>query len=307
MMKIERLLAITNYLLSNKRVTAQMLSVRFNVSTRTVMRDINTLSLAGIPVVTYYGPDGGYEILDSFKKDRQLVGENHFSYIVTALQGLQTAFDNDELNETLEKMQSIAPEGTADLILDFGVLKENSNTNDKLILLQRAIHIRKKVVFSYTNADNEEKNHEVEPVATMYKWYNWYLLCYCPKYDVYRIYKLVRMGKLSITEQGNSKLHSVAEAKKKWEQAEQKQKIIRVKLLCKSSIKAKCVEYLNGVIVEEYEDGEFLYEINVPENEHFWYGTVLAFANQAKVIEPPDLIEKICLNCNQILKQYKEV
>ncbi len=307
MMKIERLLAITNYLLSNKRVTAQMLSVRFNVSTRTVMRDINTLSLAGIPVVTYYGSDGGYEILDSFKLDRQLVGENQFSYIVTALQGLQTAFDNDELNETLEKMQAIAPEGTADILLDFGVLKENNNTNDKLILLQRAINIRQKVIFSYTNADNEEKVYEVEPVATMYKWYNWYLLCYCPEYDDYRIYKLVRMRTITITEQRNSKLHRVAEAKKKWDQTEYKQKIIRVKLLCKRSIKAKCEEYLNGRIVEEYEDGVFIYEINVPENEHFWYGTLLAFANQAKVIEPPDLIERICLNCNQILKQYEEV
>ena len=284
-----------------------MLSGRFNVSTRTIMRDINTLSLAGIPVVTYYGSDGGYEILDSFKLDRQLVGENHISYIVAALQGLQTAFDHDELNETLEKMQAIAPEGTSDIVLDFEVLRENDNTNDKLILLQRAINMRQTVIFSYTNADNVEKDHEVEPVATMYKWYNWYLLCYYPKYDDYRIFKLVRMRTLSITEQRNSKIHSVGEAKKQWEQAEYKQKIIRVKLLCKRSIKVKCEEYLNGKIIEEYEDGEFLYEINVPENEHFWYGTVLAFANQAKVIEPPDLIERICLNCNQILKQYKEV
>lgn len=306
-MKIERLLAITNYLLSNKRVTAQMLSVRFNVSTRTVMRDINTLSLAGILVVTYYGSDGGYEILDSYKMDRQLVGEDHLSYIVAALQGLQTAFDNNELNETLEKMQAIAPARTSDIVLDFGVLKENNNTNDKLILLRRAINIRQKVIFSYTNADDEEKDYEVEPVATIYKWYNWYLLCYYPKHDDYRIYKLVRMRMLSITEQKNSKLHSVADAKKKWEQAEYKQKIIRVKLLCKSSIKVKCEEYLNGRIVKEYENGEFLYEINVPENEHFWYGTVLGFANQARVIEPLDLIERICLNCNQILKQYEEV
>lgn len=306
-MKIERLLAITNYLLSNKRVTAQMLSVRFDVSTRTVMRDINTLSLAGIPVVTYYGSDGGYEILDSFKLDRQLVGENQFSYIVTALQGLQTAFDDNELNETLEKMQAIAPETTSDIVLDFGILKENNNINEKLVLLQRAIYIRQKVMFSYTNADNAEKEHEVEPVALMYKWYNWYLLCYYPKYEDYRIFKLVRMGALSITEQKNSKIHSVGEAKKKWEQSEHKQKSIRVRLLCKSNIKAKCEEYLNGKIVEEFDSGEFLYEINVPENEHFWYGTVLALANQVKVLEPSDLIERICLDCNEILKQYKEV
>lgn len=306
-MKIERLLAITNFLLCNKRVTTQMLSERFQVSTRTVMRDINTLSLAGIPVVTYYGPDGGYEILDSFKLDKQLVGENQIAYIVTALQGLQTAFSSDELNETLEKMQAIVPNSSADVLLDFSVLKENSNTNDKLILLQRAINLRQRVTFTYINADNVEKVHEVEPVATMYKWYSWYLLCFCPKYEDYRIYKLVRMRTLTVTEQKNSKIHSVADAKRQWEQTAYRQDIMNVKLFCKRSIRSKCEEYLNGIISEEYENGDFLFEMQVPGNEHFWYGTVLAFGEQAKVIEPPDLIERICKSCKKIIEQYEEV
>jgi predicted DNA-binding transcriptional regulator YafY len=271
------------------------------------MRDINTLSLAGIPVVTYYGSDGGYEILDSFKLDRQLVDESDFSYIITALQGLQSAFDDNELNETLEKLQAIAPEGASDIVLDLGILKENNNTNEKLLLLQRAINLRQKVKFAYTNTDDKENEHEVEPIAAMYKWYNWYLLCYYPKYEDYRIFKLVRMRALSLTEQKNSKIHNVGEAKRRWEQSEQQQKNIRVRLLCNNSIKVKCEEYLNGNIVEELDSGEFLYEMHVPENEHFWYGTVLALGNKVKVIEPPDLIERICMNCNEILKQYEEV
>jgi predicted DNA-binding transcriptional regulator YafY len=306
-MKIERLLAMTNYLLSNKRVTAQMLSVRFNVSTRTVIRDINTLSLAGIPVVTYYGSDGGYEILDSFKLDRQLVGVNDHAYILTALQGLQTAFDDTELEDTLEKMQALAPDCNSNIVLDFSILKENNNTNEKLIFLQRAISIQQKVRFSYTNSYNEEKEFEVEPVATMYKWYNWYLLCYYKKYDEYRIFKLIRMRTISLPGKRNSKVHSVGEAKRKWEQAEHKQKTIKVKLLCKSNIKVKCEEYLNGAVIKEWDNGDFLYEITVPENEHFWYGTVLSFGNQAKVIEPADLIERISKNSNEILKLYEEV
>jgi predicted DNA-binding transcriptional regulator YafY len=60
-------------------------------------------------------------------------------------------------------------------------------------------------------------------------------------------------------------------------------------------------------MVEELDNGDFIYELHVPEDEHFWYGTVLAFGNKIKVIEPPDLIERICRNCNEILKQYEEV
>ncbi len=306
-MKIERLLAMTNYMLSHKRVTAQTLSSRFEVSTRTVMRDINTLSLAGIPVVTYYGADGGYEILDSYKMDYQLVNENDHSYILTALQGLQSVIDDKDLNATLERMQAIAPDCNSDMVLDFGVLKEKSNINEKLILLQRAINTRQKVKFTYTNADNKEQEHEVESVVTMYKWYNWYLLCYYPKYEDFRIFKLVRMGELTLTGQKNSKLHNVSEAIRSWEQSEQEQKNIRVLLLCNNSVRVKCEEYLSGRIIEEREDGEFLYEMVVPEKEHFWYGTLIALGNQVKVIEPPELIKKVVTNCNEILKQYEEV
>lgn len=306
-MKIERLLALTNYLLINNRVTAQTLSTRFEVSTRTVMRDINVLSLAGIPVVTYYGADGGYEILDSYKIDRQIMGENDLSYIIAALQGLKTAFDNDELNETLEKMQAIAPDKSNDVVLDFGVLKENNNTNVKLVFLQRAINIRQRVQFSYTNTKNEEKIHVVEPVAIMYKWYNWYMLCYNPDYDKYRIYKLVRMRALIICEEKNTKMHNVLEAKKLWEQGEHRDKFIKIRMQCKGKIRISCEEYLNGTILEEYKNGDFLYEMYVPEQEHFWFGTIMAFADQLKVLEPPELIIKVCENCKQILKQYKEV
>ena len=306
-MKIERILAMTNYMLSHKRVTAQTLSSRFEVSTRTVMRDINTLSLAGIPVVTYYGADGGYEILDSYKMDYQLVNENDHSYILTALQGLQSVIDDKDLNATLERMQAIAPDCNSDMVLDFGVLKEKSNINEKLILLQRAINTRQKVKFTYTNADNKEQEHEVESVVTMYKWYNWYLLCYYPKYEDFRIFKLVRMGELTLTGQKNSKLHNVSEAIRSWEQSEQEQKNIRVLLLCNNSVRVKCEEYLSGRIIEEREDGEFLYEMVVPEKEHFWYGTLIALGNQVKVIKPPELIKKVVTNCNEILKQYEEV
>lgn len=304
-MKIERLLGITIYLLNHKRVTAQTLSMRFEVSTRTIMRDINTLSLAGIPIVTMYGADGGYEILDSFKMERQVANKNDYSYIITALQGLQSAFDNKELKDTLEKMQAISPDSDTEMILDLGVANENKSINDKLIILNQAINKRQKVVFSYTNAANEYKEHEVEPVATMYKWYSWYLLCYYPKYEDYRIFKLIRMEQLGMIDQKNSKVHNVSEAKRKWEQSEKQQNSIHVKLFCKSIMKLKCVEYLNGEIVQEFDNGDAIFEFDVPENEHFWYGTILSFSSNIQVLEPLSLIEKIKLTCGEILDQYE--
>jgi len=113
------------------------------------------------------------------------------------------------------------------------------------------------------------------------------------------------MEQIGMTNQKNSKVHSVSEAKRKWEQSEKQQNIIHVKLLCKSIMKSKCVEYLNGEIVQEFENGDAIFEFDVPENEHFWFGTILAFASNIQVLEPLSLIERIKLTCSEIIDQYK--
>lgn len=306
-MKIDRLLGITIYLLNHKRTSAQILADQFEVSTRTIIRDINTLCLAGIPVVAIYGSEGGYEITDTFKMERQIAGQTDYSYIVTALQGLSSAYSSKELNDTLEKFQNLCSGRQSNILLDLGVVHENRDTNELLNILNQAIHQRHTVEFTYTNAENGNKEFEVEPVATMYKWYNWYLLCYYPKYDDYCIFKLVRMDKLKITECENKRTHNLDEAKKRWEESKDKRKTIKIKLFCKASIKSKCMEYLNGRTLEEYENGDFIYQMMVPENEQFWYATILSFGDYVKVVEPAELINKIKENCQKILNQYKQV
>jgi len=306
-MKIDRLLGITIYLLNHKRTSAQTLAERFEVSTRTIMRDINTLCLAGIPVAAIYGPEGGYEIIDTFKMERQVMGQTDYSYIVTALQGLASAYSSRELNSVLEKFQNLSSGRQSDIMLDLGVVSENNDVNNLLNTLNQAIQQRRIVRFTYTNAENENKEFEVEPVATMYKWYNWYLLCYYPKHDDYCIFKLVRMGKLEITKHENKRAHNPDEARNRWEKSEDKRKMINIKLYCKASIKSKCMEYLNGKIIEELKNGDFIYQITVPENEQLWYATIISFGDLAKVIEPEEVVGKIKEDCKKILNQYSSM
>ena len=93
-MKIDRLLGITIFLLNNKKVSAKVLANKFEVSLRTIQRDLDTLCKAGIPVVYFFGVDGGYEILDCFNMDKQIVGNNDYSNIISALQGLASAYES---------------------------------------------------------------------------------------------------------------------------------------------------------------------------------------------------------------------
>lgn len=303
-MKIDRLLGITIYLLNHKKTSASKLADRFEVSVRTIVRDIDTLCLAGIPVTSSYGTDGGYEIMNTFSMKNQIADTTDYLYIVTALEGLASAYHDRNIDDILEKMHRVCPNNNSGIVLDFGSLNENASINELLYILNNAIQIKHNVEFSYTNATNIKKKIVVEPVAVMYKWYAWYLLAYSAKYEDYRVYKLVRIESLKIMKDINSIKHNQEDAVSKWESAKDNREYVDIKMICKADIKAKCKEYLNGKILEEYENGNFLYEINVPEDEQFWYGTILSFGNKARIIEPQSVIEKIKHVCSETLHQY---
>ncbi|MNP58486.1 hypothetical protein D3C76_1534050 [compost metagenome] len=67
------------------------------------------------------------------------------------------------------------------------------------------------------------------------------------------------------------------------------------------------MEYLNGAIESEFENGDVIMALSVPENEQFWYGVVLSFGNKITVLEPKELQQKIVNTCQDILQQYQDV
>lgn len=302
-MKIDRLMAIVIYLLNHGKTSAQKLAEEFEVSSRTIMRDMETLGQAGIPIQSIYGVDGGYQILDTYVMEKQLANRQDYRFIITALRSLESAYRNKDIKKTLDKMEVLAEENSPLLCVDFGVAKENPEINERIKLLEEAIKRKKQVQFQYTNNENVVKQRRVEPAGVIYKWFNWYLIGYYEKYQDYCMFKLVRMENVVITNLKNTKEHLG------WERhvgEKNTQKVCEVKLRGKQNIKAKCMEYLNGIITEEYENGDFEFCFAVPENETFWFGVVLSFGNAVRIMEPQSLIERIVRTCNMVIEEYKE-
>lgn len=305
-MKIDRLLGITIYLLNHGRTSAAFLAQHFEVSQRTIMRDMDVLCLAGIPVVSNCGADGGYEIMDTFEMQRQIAGEVDYSYVVCALQGLASAYANKDIEATLEKIQSLTTNTANTMIMDLSAAHENRDTNQMLFILNQFIQNKHIINFLYTNSNDEIKEVEVEPVATIYRWYNWYLIGYCSKYQDYRMYKVVRMDNLERTEKENTKIHNIKEINILLQNAPDDRKKLTILLRCKGKLKSKCREYLNAVMTQEYENGDFECKLIVPENEQFWYGVILSFGKDAKVVAPEELVLRIKEDCEGILEMYRE-
>lgn len=301
-MKIDRLMGIVVYLLNNGRTSAQKLSEKFEVSPRTIMRDLESLDQAGIPIQSFYGVDGGYQIMDNFVLEKQVATSHEYDWIITALKGMASAYTNKQLEQTLAKIESVNHTVSDSVSVDFSVASEDGRINKQLSLLEDAIEKRRVVRFSYTNSHDEVKNIQVEPVQLQFKWYNWYLIGYYEKYQDYCMFKLVRMDSLEITDIRNSKMHDLSVVNLK----ESNTNIVHIKLYGKAIIKSKCREYLNGQITQEFENGDFEFSFSVPEHETFWYGVILSFGSKAKIIEPQEIRERILKTCKEIQMEYEK-
>ncbi len=167
-MKTDRLYALTLYLLNHGKTPASELAERFEVSIRTIQRDIDTLCQAGIPIYAVTGINGGYDISDTFKINNHLVSKEEFSYIATALQGLKTVTNSRLADEILEKIIAISNPYDTAMVLDFSVLREGE---EKLLqTLQSAAINRHTVKFSYTNNKGETKLRYVEIMWSQSHW-----------------------------------------------------------------------------------------------------------------------------------------
>ena len=301
-MKIHRLLSIIVYLLNHGRTSAQKLAEEFEVSSRTIMRDMESLEQAGIPIQSFYGPEGGYQIMDGFVLEKQVSTKQEQKWMMAALKGMLSAYASKSLKQTLAKLKSLNAVESNNILVDFSVAREDERINTQLMLLEDAIEKKHMVRFSYTNSRDEVKELQVEPISLQYKWYHWYLIGYYEKYNDYCMFKLVRIYDLYITYLKNTKIHSLSDVKQK----DALQQIVHIKLYGKAVIKSKCREYLNGKITKEFENGEFEFCFSVPEHETFWYGIVLSFGNKIKIIEPQEIIQRILNTCKEIQMTYEE-
>lgn len=306
-MKTDRLYALTLYLLNHGKSSAAELAKHFEVSVRTIQRDIDALCQAGIPICALTGTNGGYEILSDFQMNNQLASKDEYAYIATAINGLKTVTNNPVADDIYEKITAISKNSNTGMILDFSVLREG---DEKLLQkLQSAVKNKQVVKFSYTNNSGETREHRVEPIAVIYKWYAWYMLAFNPTKQDYRTYKLVRMEEVCITEDKFSKEHrSVEDILNDCSSSYQGKDVsTKVRLRCRGNAIHRIKEYLNGQLIETFEDGTAFMEIRIVEDEQWWIGVVLSQGNEVEVIEPEHIKNRIIECAKDILFLYEKL
>ncbi|MGC5327293.1 helix-turn-helix transcriptional regulator [Brevibacillus sp. SYSU BS000544] len=305
-MKLERLISIVYKLLNHDVLSASMLAEEFQVSQRTIYRDIDAICAAGIPVISYQGTNGGYGIMDGYKMDKSLLGSYDVDSLITVLHSLSTVFEDERAQGTIERLKTIGTEHqTPSLKVDFETRRTDP---EALSLLRKAITERNIVRFDYINGKNERTTRDLEPVRLHYKYGIWYIFGYCLTRQDYREFRLSRTMNVLLTEktfQPHREVpKKVASSNRGWhDQVEDV--VIRIG----PEALAEAMDQFHQVEKQFHTDGGMTMRIPVfqPLEARWLWSILLSFGSGAEVLEPPALRGILKEQLQNALKLYEEV
>ncbi|MDR3564543.1 MAG: YafY family protein [Negativicutes bacterium] len=300
-MKMNRLFEITTILLNKGNVTAKELAGRFGVSTRTIYRDIDVLSAAGVPVVMNKGNGGGIFLLENYAVNRALISAQESEGLLLAIKTLQ-ATQYPELDAVLEKMAAIFKNASGHnwVEVDFSPWGSLPNEKNKFNDIKRALLQRKVIRFQYVNAEGHKSNRLAEPEKLIFKDNAWYLTAYCRQRQAHRTFRLSRLKKLEVlAESFEPKLSSEPNKEEK----DSVQPFVRLKLRFQPKALNRLYDYFDDSYIIPNDDGSFTLEVALPDGEWI-YGYILSFGGLVEVLEPEHVRKSIAERMRQTLKIY---
>ena len=289
-MKIDRLIGILSVLLQEEKTTAPELAEKFEVSRRTINRDIEDLCKAGIPIRTVQGTGGGIRIMDGYRMDRRLLTSKDMQMILAGLRSLDSVSGSRYYSQLMEKLQAGSSKfvsGRDFMLIDLSSWYKGALA-PKIEMIQDAIENRRLLGFKYY-APSGESIRTIEPYYLVYKWTSWYVWGWCGKRKDFRLFKLNRMEQLAVSDNtfvcrevpmpdlSNEKIFPGG---------------IRVKALFDPDVKWRLVEEFGPSCFTETDDGRLLFQADYTDRENLitW---ILTFGEKAEVLEPAEVRERI--------------
>ncbi len=305
---INRLFGIMYVLLNKGTTTAKDLAEQFEVSARTIYRDIDVISQAGIPVYARKGKNGGICLMEQFVLDKMLITKEEQQQILAALLSVEetTASEEKEIVQKLGNFFKTEPVNW--IAIDFSDWGDGQKQLYEDI--KRAILTSKVISFEYYGQNREMSRRTVEPIQLLFKQYTWYLSAYCRERKALRLFKLTRMKKMEVLEE-------IFEPRETWYQKEEanaeksqdrKETCVYAPMITMWIDKKEAYRVYDRFCeadIEILEDGNFMVRVAYPLDE--WvYGLILSFGASAKVLEPLEIRQEIKKRIADMQKKYTE-
>lgn len=297
-MQINRLFETVYLLLERKGATARELAEHFEVSVRTIYRDIEVLSAAGIPVYMSKGKGGGISLLPEFVLNKTVLTEGEKADILSSLSAVNSVNPHGE-DTAIQKLSSLFGQLNADWIeVDFSPWADAGRERELFEQLKAAVLHKYKVCFSYASGRGQSTDREAEPLKLYFKGSSWYLYGYCNIREDFRFFKLSRIKKLQVLEE-------------RFERISPKQIMTEDNQFEKSfiTLKLKIAKQMAFRVYDEFEtfeqlpDGSFLAEILYPEGSWVFY-YIASFGEYCEVLEPKEVREDIKEKLRKAYENY---
>lgn len=309
-MKIDRLVSIIMVLLDKKRIGAKELADMFEVSLRTIYRDIDAINMAGIPIRSITGVGGGFEIMPEYKIDKKFFSVDDLSVLLMGLSSLSNMVRGDELIHAFAKVRSFIPADRVkdieikvnQIYIDLSPWIGNSNIQPYLEMIKTALQDNKLLTFDYIAHHGNITARTVEPYQLVLKGSHWYLQGYCHKRNDFRLFRLSRMLNLQMREE----IFIPREYQKPqldfddiWTTMQ-----TTIKIRIHKSIIDRVLDFCP---YENFSsDGEEHYIVNFPfiENEYY-YDILISFGNKCECLEPLHIRTEIMRRVHEIAAIYE--
>ena len=290
-MKVDRLISIIMILLDKERVGAQELADIFEVSPRTIYRDIDAINMAGIPVRGASGVGGGFEIMQNYKVDKKVFSTADLSAILMGLSSLSNMISGSELVNALAKVKSFIPADQAkdielkanQIYIDLSPWMGSINIQPYLEIIKTALQESKLVSFEYADRYGNKTARTAEPYQLVLKSSHWYFQGYCHKRNAFRLFRLSRISNLQMNEETFTPREY---QKPQLDFADILASMqTKIKIRIHSSVMDRVLDYCTYEDLSP--DGNEHYIVNFPfiENEYY-YNVLLSFGDKCECLEP---------------------
>lgn len=303
-MQESRLFKIVYYLLQKGKATAPELADKFEVSVRTIYRDIDALSGAGIPVYAETGRNGGIYLMSGFVLDKAVFSEEEKQEILTAMQSFNAVKNSigDEMMEKLTALFQVTSENW--LEIDFSRWGNGQGDNKKFELLKSAVIGQRRVKITYAGSCEAVNSRIIQPLKLVYKSTAWYLKAYCMEKKDYRMFKLSRILTLEILDQTVSDFSYPEETDSPGQQDAGEQTYNLIKLRFPREMACRVYDEFDPAQVEIQADGDFIVSARIPEDA-WLVGFLLSFGTQVEILQPLYLKEILAKQGKLIYEKYK--
>lgn len=300
-MKIDRLIGILSVLLQEEKVTAPELAEKFEVSRRTINRDIEDLCMAGIPIQTEQGAGGGIRIMEGYRMDRTLLTSKDMQMILAGLRSLDSVSGSHYYSRLMEKIKTGSSDfvsGRDSILIDLSSWYKDSLA-PKIEVIQTAIEERRMLSFVYYSPRGESIR-KIEPYFLVFKWSSWYVWGWCCEREDFRLFKLNRMDGTEIIEE-RYKVRAVPAPDLSNEKIFPGK--IRVKAVFEPEMRWRLVEEFGPSCFEVRADGKLLFHCEYTDIEHMvqW---LLTFRDHVEVLEPEEIRREIRGIAERVVRIY---